>query len=142
VKIILARFDEPSNDRQSGGFNRDRQNRGEGGRCKSSLNCSQYKNELLNLFFKANMSGGGGGGSRDNQHGNDFGFGYPRSKDDRTGGGSGGRDQNRSGQRDRYQNDDNRSNSGVDRPRYVGRHSDTTRDRQTSNGTEYFVFFM
>ncbi len=69
-----------------------------------------------------------GGGSRDNQHGNDYGFGYPRTRDDRggqSGGGGGGRDYNRQGQRNRNHDDDNRSNSGADRPRYAGRYSDT-----------------
>ena len=59
--------------------------------------------QIFNLFFfTANM----GGGSRDNQHGNDYGFGYPRTRDDRgggSGGGGGGRDYNRQGQRNRYQ---------------------------------------
>ncbi len=79
------------------------------------------------FFLTANT----GGSSRGNQHGDDFGFGYPRSRDDRGGGGAGGsgggggRDYNRQGQRNRYQDDDNRSNSGVDRPRYAGRYSDT-----------------
>ena len=69
----------------------------------------------------ANMSGG----SRDN-HGNDYGFGYPRTRDDRGGGQSGGsRDYNRQGQRNRQPEDDNRSNSGAERPRYSGRYSDT-----------------
>lgn len=70
------------------------------------------------------------GGSRDNQQGNDFGFGYPRSRDDRGGGsggggGGGGRDYNRPGQRNRPQDDENRSTGGGDRPRYGGRYSDT-----------------
>ena len=75
------------------------------------------------------------GGSRDNQHGSDFGFGYPRARDERggdsrggsSGGGnsSGGRDYNRQAPRNRYPDDDNRSNSGADRPRYGGRFSDT-----------------
>ncbi len=76
------------------------------------------------LFSAANT----GGNSRDNQQGNDFGFGYPR-RDDRGGGGggnsSGGRDYNRQGQRNRYHDDDNRPTGGVDRPRYGGRYSDT-----------------
>ncbi|CAF2859805.1 unnamed protein product [Rotaria sp. Silwood2] len=117
-KRAEPRSDETSDDRQSSGFNRDRQNRGDHGR--------------------PNM----GGGSRDNQHGNDFGFGYPRTRDDRgggggagAGGGAGNRDYNRQGQRNRYQDDTNRSNSGADRPRYAGRYSDTrdTRDRNRSN---------
>ena len=69
------------------------------------------------------------GGSRENQSGNDFGFGYPRQRNDDRGGPGGnsgsGRDYNRQGQRNRYQNDDERSNSGADRPRYSGRYSDT-----------------
>lgn len=78
-------------------------------------------------------------GSRDNPSGNDFGFGYPNPRgEDRGGpGGSGGsgRDYNRQGQRNRYQNDDERSNSGMDRPRYSGRYSDTrdVRDRNKPN---------
>ncbi|CAF1269064.1 unnamed protein product [Adineta ricciae] len=106
-----TRPDDASDDRPSSGFNRDRQNRGDHGR--------------------SNM----GGGSRDN-HGNDYGYGYPRRSDDRGGVHSGGnRDYNRQGQRNRYQDDDNRSNSGVDRPRYSGRYSDTrdTRDRNRTN---------
>ncbi len=71
-----------------------------------------------------------GGGSRGSQHGDDYGYGYPRTRDDRggeggSGGRGGGRDYNRQGQRNRYQDDENRSNSGVDRPRYGGRYSDT-----------------
>lgn len=67
------------------------------------------------------------GGSRDNQHGNDYGFGYPRTRDDRGGGGGNNRDFNRQGQgqRNRYPDDANRSNTGTDRPRYSGRYSDT-----------------
>ncbi|CAF0777719.1 unnamed protein product [Rotaria sp. Silwood1] len=107
-KRAEPRPDETSDDRPSSGFNRDRQNRGDHGR--STM----------------------GGSSRDNQQGNDYGFGYPRTRDDRGGGGGGGnRDYNRQGQRNRYQDDTNRSNSGADRPRYAGRYSDTrdTRDR-------------
>lgn len=74
-------------------------------------------------FYSANTSGGGGGGSRDNQQGNDYGYGYPRTRDDR-GGGGGNRDYNRPGQRNRPQDDDERSNNGADRPRYGGRYSD------------------
>ena len=76
----------------------------------------------FSLLFLANT--GSGGGSRDNQQGNDYGYGYPRTRDDR-GGGGGNRDYNRPGQRNRPQEDDDRSNSGVDRPRYGGRYSDT-----------------
>jgi hypothetical protein len=69
----------------------------------------------------------GGAGSRDNQHGNDYGFGYPPTRDHRGGtSGGGGRDfQQQRQQRNRYQDDDNRSNSGMERPRYAGRYSDT-----------------
>lgn len=71
-----------------------------------------------------------GNNSRNNQQGDDYGFGYPRTRDDRGGGnnsGGGGRDYNRQGQRNRYQNndDENRSSGGTDRPRYTGRYSDT-----------------
>lgn len=66
-----------------------------------------------------------GDGSRDNQHGSDYGYGYPRTKEERTGGPGGNRDHNRQGQRNRHYDDSNRSNSGVDRPRYTGRYSDT-----------------
>ncbi|UJR33901.1 hypothetical protein I4U23_021320 [Adineta vaga] len=111
-KRAEPRSNDTHDDRQSSGFNRDRQNRGDHGR--------------------SNM----GGGSRDN-HGNDFGFGYPRTRDDRGGGQSGGnRDYNRQGQRNnRNYDDENRSNSGTDRPRYSGRYSDTrdTRDRNQTN---------
>lgn len=86
--------------------------------CHSELSMRDFHKSVR---FLANM----GGGSRDN-HGNDYGFGYPRGRDDRGGGHSGGnRDYNRQGQRNRYHDDDNRSNSGVDRPRYGGRYSDT-----------------
>ncbi|CAF2132481.1 unnamed protein product [Rotaria magnacalcarata] len=112
-KRAEPRSDEISDDRPSGGFNRDnRQNRGDHGR--------------------SNM-----GGSRDNQHGNDFGFGYPRTRDDRgpggSGGGGGSRDYNRQGSRNnRYPDDGNRPSSGTDRPRYAGRYSDT-RDTRDGN---------
>lgn len=69
-----------------------------------------------------------GGGSRDHQSEKDYGFGYPRAREDRGGPGSGagGRDYNRPGFRNRHhQDDDNLSNSGTDRPRYSGRYSDT-----------------
>ncbi len=85
------------------------------------------REKLLKVFFFSTANNGGGG-SRDNKQGNDFGFGYPRTRDDRTGGGGGGgggRDYNRQGQRNRYQDDDNRPSGGIDRPRYGGRFSDT-----------------
>ncbi len=97
------------------------------------VSCFFLREQNLACFFlSANM----GGGSRDNQQGNDYGFGYPRTRDDRGGGGGGGggggrdREYNRQGQgqgqRNRYQDDDNhRPSSGVDRPRYAGRYSDT-----------------
>jgi len=118
--FFLARSDGPSDDRSSSGFNRDRQNRGDHGRCM--LFCILFERKNIEFIFTASM----GSGSRDNQQGNDYGFGYPRTRDDRGGGNSGGnRDYNRSGQRNRYQDDDNRSSSGLDRPRYAGRYSDT-----------------
>lgn len=66
------------------------------------------------------------GGPRNNQHGTDYGFGYPRPKDDRQGGGSGGNREynNRQGPRNRYPDDGNRPNSRGDRPSYTGRYSD------------------
>jgi hypothetical protein len=74
--------------------------------------------------FLANFSSN----SRDGQRGSDYGFGYPRTRDDR------GHD--RQGPRQRYNNDDdgNRQNTGSDKPRYGGRYSDSTRDRETPNG--------
>lgn len=128
--VVLARQEEPFDDRSRGGFNRDRPNRGEFSRRKW-----WKENETVidwKRLFSANMSGG----SRDDQNRGDFGFGYPRQRDDRGGQGSGAgggrdrdrdrdRDYNRPGQRNRYQDDDNRSNSGTDRPRYAGRYSDT-----------------
>lgn len=108
------RSEDTTDERSSSGFNRDRQNRNDNGR--------------------SNM----GNGPRENKHGSDYGFGYPRGKDDRGGGnnsGGGNRDYNRQGQRNRHHDDDNRSNSGVDRPRYGGRYSDTrdTRDRNRNH---------
>lgn len=114
-KRAEPRSDDPFDDRNSTRSHRDRPNRDFGGR--------------------QNMNRG----SRDNQSGNDFGFGYPNPRgDDRSGpgnSGGSGRDYNRQGQRNRYQNDDERSNSGMDRPRYSGRFSDTrdVRDRNKPN---------
>ncbi|CAF0745667.1 unnamed protein product [Rotaria sordida] len=112
-KRAEPRPDDTSDDRPSGGFNRDRQNRGDHGRPSM------------------------GNTSRDGQHGNDYGFGYPRTRDDRGSGGGGGgnRDYNRQGQRNRYQDDTNRPSGGGDRPHYAGRYSDTrdTRDRKAAN---------
>lgn len=107
------RSDDTTDERSTGGFNRDRQNRNDNGR--------------------SNM----GNGPRDNKHSSDYGFGYPRGKDDRAGGAGGGRDyNNRQGHRNHHQHDDdNRSNNVVDRPRYGGRYSDTrdTRERNRPN---------
>lgn len=114
-KRAEPRSDDNFDDRNSTRSHRDRPNRDFGGR--------------------PNMSGG----PRENQSGNDFGFGYPRQRNDDRGGPGGnngsGRDYNRQGQRNRYQNDDERSNSGADRPRYSGRYSDTrdVRDRNKTN---------
>ncbi|CAF3960278.1 unnamed protein product [Adineta steineri] len=105
-KRVERRSDEASDDRSNMGHNRDRNNQGR----------SSYTS-----------------GSRDGQRGSDYGFGYPRGRDDR--GGGGGRDHDRSGPR-RYNNnnnddDNNRQSGGMDRPRYGGRYSDThdTRER-------------
>jgi hypothetical protein len=70
------------------------------------------------------------GNSRDNQRGSDYGFGYPRTRDDRQ------------QPRHRYNNDDdNRQNSGMDRPKYAGRSSDTP-DQDTSNGILSIFYFL
>lgn len=117
-KRAEPRSDDPFDDRNSMRSNRDRPNRDFSGR--------------------SNMNRG----SRDNQSGNDFGFGYPNPRGDDRGGpgnsGGSGRDYNRQGQRNRYQNDDERSNSGMDRPRYSGRYSDTrdVRDRNRAANDE------
>jgi hypothetical protein len=74
---------------------------------------------IKNDFLQANFSGN----SRDGQRGSDYGFGYPRTRDDR---GGGTRDNDRQGPPRRRYDDDNRQNSGANRPRYGGdRHSDT-----------------
>jgi len=101
-KRVERKSDELSDDRQRNDFNRDRPNRNDHGRSNFT------------------------GNSRDGQRGGDYGYGYPRTRDDR------GHD--RQGPRHRYNNDDdNRQNSGMDRPRYGGRYSDTrdTRDRNS-----------
>jgi hypothetical protein len=76
------------------------------------------------LFVLANFPGH----SRDGQRSSDYGYGYPRTRDDRQ------------GPRHRYNNDDdNRQNTGPDKPRYAGRYSDP-RDRETPNGIDYDLF--
>lgn len=106
-KRAEPRSDDSHNDQSSGGFHRgDRQHRNDYGRQNAPS------------------------GQRDNQHGNDFGFGYPRQRDDRGTGNT--REYNRPGQRNRYQDDSNRPGSGTDRPRYSGRYSDT-RDMRDRN---------
>ena len=118
-RFFLARSDETSDDRFGNGINRDRQNRGHFGPCKLLICTLVILIFFCFSFFKANT----GNSSRDNQQRTDYGYGYRRLRDER-GGGTGNRDHNRQGQR-YYQDDANRSNSGMDRPRYAGRYSDT-----------------
>ncbi|UJR13436.1 hypothetical protein I4U23_000450 [Adineta vaga] len=89
-----------NNDRSNMGFNRDRNNQG-----------------------RSNFSGN----SRDNQRSSDYGFGYPRTKDDRG--------QDRPGPRQRYSDDYNRQNDRTERPRYSGRQNEMNepREENTSN---------
>lgn len=101
----IVRSDNNS-DRKNRGFNRDGPNR--------------------NDFSRQNQRG-----PRDHQESNSFGYGYPRTRDDRGGHGGNRDHNNRPSQRFRHHDDELRPNSGTDRPRYSGRHSDThdVRDR-------------
>ncbi len=73
------------------------------------VNYSFQINKQIFLVFKAKFTGN----SRDGQRGSDYGYGYPRTRDDRQ------------APRHRYNNDDdNRQSSGMDRPKYSGRYSD------------------
>jgi translation initiation factor 4B len=104
---IERKSDELSDDRPRNDFNRDRPNRSDHGRSNFT------------------------GNSRDNQRGSDYGFGYPRTREDRQ------------GPRQRYNNDDDhRPNSSMDRPRYPARSSDTNDGNNTPNGIDHSFFFI
>ncbi len=123
-KRVERKSDELSDDRPRNDFNRDRPNRNDHGRRKITLPFQIIKQRCF-FFVLANFPGGH---SRDGQRSSDYGYGYPRTRDDRQ------------GPRHRYNNDDdNRQNTGSDKPRYAGRYSDP-RDRETPNGIDYDLF--
>ncbi|CAF1491952.1 unnamed protein product [Rotaria sp. Silwood1] len=98
-KRIERKSNDSFDERSSSGYNRDRSNRNEQGRSNFT------------------------GNSRHNgQRGSDYGYGYPRTRDDRT---SGNRDY---GIRHRYNDDENRQNNDTDRPIH-----NETRDRPDRN---------
>ncbi|CAF3952473.1 unnamed protein product [Rotaria sordida] len=96
---------DSTDDRQSSAYHRDRPNRNEQGR-------SNFP-----------------GGPRNGQRGSDYGYGYPRTRDERMGS---NRDH---GTRQRYNHDDeNRQNNDTDRSTHTDRYNDT-RDKPDRNTT-------